>query len=250
VSSDPQGEQKPSSMRSWLGERKAADGPSGAEAKPAATVVLLRDGDDGVEVLLAKRSSKLAFHGGAWVFPGGRIDPEDYDGDADDVFTAAQRAAAREAREEAGLHVDPASLVHVSNWTTPDIAPKRFATWFFAGRAAEGDEVADGTETEALQWFSPHAALAAREAGEIELAPPQFVTLLLLTDHDDADAALLALDELEPFDFTPRFHFVENGPAYCLYANDVAFDDVALLETEGPRHRLVMEKTGWAYERS
>ena len=106
-------------MRKWLGERKAADGPSGAEAKPAATVVLLRDGDDGPEVLLAKRSSKLAFHGGAWVFPGGRVDPEDYADDVDDEFAAARRAAAREALEEAGLHVDPDTLVHVSNWTTP-----------------------------------------------------------------------------------------------------------------------------------
>ena len=33
-----------------------------------------------LEVLLARRSSKLAFHGGAWVFPGGRIDPDDYAG--------------------------------------------------------------------------------------------------------------------------------------------------------------------------
>jgi 8-oxo-dGTP pyrophosphatase MutT (NUDIX family) len=247
---EPEPGPKPSSMKSWLGERRAADGPSGAEAKPAATVVLLRDGDDGIEVLLAKRSSKLAFHGGAWVFPGGRIDPEDYADDPDDVFTAAQRAAAREAMEEAGLQVDPDALVHVSNWTTPDIAPKRFATWFFAGRAEDGDEVADGTETEALQWFSPAAALAARDAGEIELAPPQFVTLLLLADHTDVDAALCALDGIEPFDFTPRFHFVENGPAYCLYANDVAFDDVAQLDAQGPRHRLVMEKAGWAYERS
>ena len=47
---------------------------SGAGAVPAATVVLIRDGRDGLEVLLARRSSQLAFHGGAWVFPGGRID--------------------------------------------------------------------------------------------------------------------------------------------------------------------------------
>src|SRR5690348_4693324 len=59
---------------------------SGAVAAPAATVVLVRDGERGLEVLLAKRSSTLEFHGGAWVFPGGRIDPEDYADDPDDVF--------------------------------------------------------------------------------------------------------------------------------------------------------------------
>jgi 8-oxo-dGTP pyrophosphatase MutT (NUDIX family) len=239
------------SMRDWVESRKAADGkPSGAEAFPAATVVLLRDGDDGLEVLLGRRSSKMAFHGGAWVFPGGRVDPEDYGDDADDVFAAAKQAAAREALEEAALHVDPATLVHVSNWTTPDISPKRFATWFFAGRPGEGAEVADGVETETLQWFRPADALAAREAGDIELAPPQFVTLLALVGFDDVDTALAGLAVGEPFDFTPRFHFTDEGAAVCVYADDVAFDDAEQLEAEGPRHRLVMEKTSWRYERT
>jgi 8-oxo-dGTP pyrophosphatase MutT (NUDIX family) len=238
------------SMKRWLGERRAADGPSGAEAKPAATVVLLRDGDDGLEVLLAQRSSKLAFHGGAWVFPGGRIDPDDYAGDPGDEFAAARRAAAREAMEEAGLHVDAATLVHVSNWTTPDIAPKRFATWFFAGRAHDGDEVADGTETEVVQWFRPADALAARDAGEIELAPPQYVTLLELAAYDDVDRALSALEASDPFDFLPRFHFRDDGAAVCVYTEDVAYESADHLDTEGPRHRLVMTKTSWVYERT
>jgi 8-oxo-dGTP pyrophosphatase MutT (NUDIX family) len=236
----------------WLGERKAADGPSGAEAKPAATVVVLRDTDRGIEVLLAKRSSKLAFHGGAWVFPGGRVDPEDYADDPNDVFAAARRAAAREAMEEAGLHVDHEVLVHVSNWTTPDIAPKRFATWFFAGRAraGEGDGVADGVETDALAWLRPADALAARARHEIELAPPQYVTLLALEGYDDVDAALRGLAAQQPFDFQPRFHFGDDGSALCLYEGDVAFDDVDALQAAGPRHRLVMEKVIWRYERT
>ncbi|MDQ1521988.1 MAG: hypothetical protein QOI55_3061 [Actinomycetota bacterium] len=238
-------------MRDWVESRRAAGGePSGAEAFPAATVVLLRDGSDGVEVLLARRSSKLAFHGGAWVFPGGRVDPEDYGADADDVFAAAKQAAAREAFEEAGLRVDAATLVHVSNWTTPDISPKRFATWFFAGRSGEGEGVADGTETDAIAWFRPADALAAREAGDIELAPPQFVTLLGLTGYDDVAAALTSLAARDPFDFTPRFHFTDEGAAVCVYADDVAFDDAANLDADGPRHRLVMEKASWRYERT
>ena len=39
--------------------------------QPSATVVLLRDGRSGLELLLLRRSAKLAFFGGAWVFPGG-----------------------------------------------------------------------------------------------------------------------------------------------------------------------------------
>jgi 8-oxo-dGTP pyrophosphatase MutT (NUDIX family) len=240
------------SMKDWVESRRAQGGkPTGATADPAATVVLLRDSDhgDGVEVLLGRRSSKLAFHGGAWVFPGGRVDPGDYGDDPDDEFAAAQRAAIREAFEEAGVHVDAASLVHLSKWTTPDIAPKRFATWFFAGVVHEGDEVADGTETDVVQWFRPADALAARARGEIELAPPQFATLSVLAQHGTAAAALAAIAAAEPFDFQPRFHFVENGPAMCLYGGDVAYDDTALVNAEGPRHRVVMAKDGWSYIR-
>ena len=115
----------------------------------------MRDGDDGLEVLLARRSSKLAFHGGAWVFPGGRIDPDDYADAPDDLLAAARRAAAREAKEEAGVDVDADALVHLSNWTTPEISPKRFATWFFVGEVAGGDEVADGTETDSCTGSAP-----------------------------------------------------------------------------------------------
>ena len=162
------------------------------EAAPAATVVLLRDGDDGLEVLLGKRSSKLKFHGGAWVFPGGRIDPEDYGDDPADLDAAARRAAAREAKEEAGVDVDPDALVHFSNWTTPDISPKRFATWFFVGPVAGGTAIADGAETDKIQWFGPDEALAAHAAGEIELAPPQHVSLLDLRAYATVADAMAA----------------------------------------------------------
>jgi 8-oxo-dGTP pyrophosphatase MutT (NUDIX family) len=91
------------------------------EPAPAATVVLLRDASHALEVLLLRRNSQLAFHGGAWVFPGGRIDAEDAGAGGDEG--AARRAAAREAREEAGLAVDPSALVQISHWTTPEDCP-------------------------------------------------------------------------------------------------------------------------------
>jgi len=234
----------------WIDERRGrGTEPSGAEAAPAATVVLLRDGTAGLETLLARRSSKLAFHGGAWVFPGGRIDPGDYGDSPADLDRAARRAAAREAKEEAGLEVDPEALVHLSNWTTPEIAPKRFATWFFAGPVAGGTELADGTETTAVHWFRPDDALAARAAGEIELAPPQYVTLLALREFGTVAEALIAIDEAEAIDFTPRFHFMDGGGALCIYAEDVAYGDVGLLDTPGPRHRLYLRDGGWDYVR-
>jgi 8-oxo-dGTP pyrophosphatase MutT (NUDIX family) len=235
---------------SWINERRAAGGqPTGVEAAPAATVVLLRDGDKGLETLLARRSSKLAFHGGAWVFPGGRIDPEDYGDEPQNIERAARYAAAREAKEEAGVDVDPEALVHVSNWTTPEISPKRFATWFFAGPVAGGTAVADGAETEQLQWFTPNEALEAHRAGEIELAPPQYVTLLGLRDYGTMADALAAIDTAEAIDYLPRFHFLDDGDALCVYDDDIAYDDVGKLAAAGPQHRLHLRNGNWEYIR-
>ena len=46
-------------------------------ARFASTVLLVRDGTGGVEVFMEKRHIKSDFVGGAYVFPGGRVDPED-----------------------------------------------------------------------------------------------------------------------------------------------------------------------------
>jgi 8-oxo-dGTP pyrophosphatase MutT (NUDIX family) len=240
-------------LKNWAEQaRNSGSTPSGADAKPAATVVVLRDGEHGLETLLLRRSSKMAFHGGAWVFPGGRIDDGDWL-EGDDLPRAAARAAVREAAEEAAIEVDVDSLVHLSNWTTPDISPKRFATWFFAAPAhAEiAEAVADGVESDAVRWFRPTDALSERHAGEIELAPPQYVTLLWLTDYATVEAALAGIAAETPIDFTPRFHFLEGGGAICIYVGDVAWDDLERVDAPGPRHRLVMPpKAEWVYERS
>lgn len=72
---------------------------------PAATVLLLRDGTDGLEVFMATRHQKSSFLAGALVFPGGGVEP----GDADPGFGlaepdgAARIAAIREAFEEVGV---------------------------------------------------------------------------------------------------------------------------------------------------
>jgi len=240
-------------LRNWAERAKSSGGaPSGADAKPAATVAVLRDGEHGLETLLLRRSSKLAFHGGAWVFPGGRIDDEDWH-DGDDILRAAARAAVREANEEAGIDLDVNSLVHLSNWTTPEISPKRFATWFFAAPAGAGiaEAVADGVESDAVRWFRPVDALAERNAGEIELAPPQYVTLLWLRDHADVAAAIAGAAAGTPIDFTPRFHFLDGGGAICVYTGDVAWDDLAQIDAPGPRHRLLMPAgADWVYEQA
>ena len=84
-----------------------------ADAVPAATVLLVRDGVAGLEVFMVKRHHEIEFGGGALVFPGGRTAREDYDPalaalvDGADKwpveFRAVAIAAIREAFEEAGV---------------------------------------------------------------------------------------------------------------------------------------------------
>jgi 8-oxo-dGTP pyrophosphatase MutT (NUDIX family) len=185
------------------------------------------------------------------VFPGGRIDDGDWL-DGDDLARAAARAAVREATEEAGIVVDVETLVHFSNWTTPAISPKRFATWFFAAPAHAdiAEAVADGVESDAVRWFRPDEALAARAAGEIELAPPQWVTLFFLREFATVADALAGIAAQTPIDFTPQFHFLEGGGAICIYDGDVAWDALDRVDEAGPRHRLMMPAgSDWVYER-
>src|SRR5436190_19761554 len=47
--------------------------------RPAATLILLRQGAQGPEVLMIQRTQSAAFLGGAYVFPGGAVDPQDTD---------------------------------------------------------------------------------------------------------------------------------------------------------------------------
>jgi 8-oxo-dGTP pyrophosphatase MutT (NUDIX family) len=51
--------------------------PAHGPVRPAASVVMLRDGQDGLEVFLLKRHGLSDVLGGVYVFPGGKVDPED-----------------------------------------------------------------------------------------------------------------------------------------------------------------------------
>lgn len=48
--------------------------------RPAATLVLAREAASGIEIFLLRRTDRAAFAGGAYVFPGGALDPGDHDG--------------------------------------------------------------------------------------------------------------------------------------------------------------------------
>ena len=219
------------------------------EAHPAATVVLLRESADGCEVLLVQRSSQLSFHGGSWVFPGGRLDASDYvEGGSADIVFAARRAAVREAQEEAGVIVTPEQLVLLSRWVTPEIVPKRFDTWFFVAPAGTDAVQVDGGEIRAYRWMAPARAIAAQQARDLDLPPPTFVTLNQLSGLVTVRDTLAAIGQQSVETYLPRVHSCADGPC-TVYHGDVAYDD-GDTERPGPRHRLVMAPAGWRYERA
>jgi 8-oxo-dGTP pyrophosphatase MutT (NUDIX family) len=153
----------------------------------AATVILLGGGTAGLEVLLAQRNPRSKFMGGAWVFPGGAVGPDDGDGPA-----GLRAAAVRELAEEVGIQLsDPAGLVAFSRWITPPESKIRYDTWFFLARAESGAQPRiDGSEMIDARWFTPAAALAAGRAGEILLVFPTIKHLEQLQRFDSAAAVL------------------------------------------------------------
>ena len=67
--------------------------------RPAATVVLVRETADDIEVLMMRRGERLAFLGGLWVFPGGRVEAVDRSPEALAVIPDQARAAVGEVLE-------------------------------------------------------------------------------------------------------------------------------------------------------
>jgi 8-oxo-dGTP pyrophosphatase MutT (NUDIX family) len=197
--------------------------------RPAATVMLLRDTAAGLEVFMLRRTNNAVFAGGMYVFPGGKVDPAD--GEGDHAFVVA---AIRECYEEAGvlLAVDPDggmvddghpvlahregvydgsvdvrklaadhglrlatdALVWMSHWITPKgETTRRFDTRFFAVAAPAGQTSHhDDNETVASMWVRPVDALLRFGAGELQLMPPTVTNLRFLESHPDVAAALEA----------------------------------------------------------
>ena len=208
---------------------------------------------------MLRRNDRGPF-GGMWVFPGGKIDPADAapqdggpgaDGKGDPAeaaeITAARRAAVREAQEEAKLVLDPATLVVQAWWMPPLEAPRRFATWFFLAPADAAPEVeVDGAEIYEHRWFTPAEAHAARDRGEVRLAPPTWMTLAWLRGFDGVAAALDAA-QTRPFRrFETRMRQVDDG-LVAAWAGDAAYESWDL-DAPGGRHRLWMGKGPWRAE--
>jgi 8-oxo-dGTP pyrophosphatase MutT (NUDIX family) len=152
-----------------------------AVPRQSASLILVRDGDRGPELLLVRRTPAARYMGGYWVFPGGAVDAgEDH-----------RAAAVRELAEEAGVtNLEPEALVAYSRWITPERIAMRFDTRFYVARAPAGARPrVDGDECVDLRWTTPRAALDAYARDELALV---FPTLR----HLEALAPFRTVDEL------------------------------------------------------
>jgi 8-oxo-dGTP pyrophosphatase MutT (NUDIX family) len=242
--------------------------------RQAATVIMLRDVPLGLEVFLVRRHGLSDVLGGAYVFPGGKLDPSDCTLDearhldqtsaplhsalaepATDAATARGLyvAAVREAFEEAGvlfakgitaaqtaaaarllqqgmgfndllekldLRLHTQALLPWSRWITPrmpSVTNKRFDTRFFVAALPEG-QLAQHDNHEATEsvWLTPRAALEQYWAREIELAPPQIMTLAHLARHDSVASALASARNTPPPEILPE-PFEHDGERVLCY---------------------------------
>jgi 8-oxo-dGTP pyrophosphatase MutT (NUDIX family) len=196
------------------------------DAIPAATLILVRDRQDGpAELLMVERAEGMAFAAGALVFPGGRIDEADrrlaaqYDVDAAAVAairetieeTAVpvglapvpargaaldlQRALARHERfaeliEAAGIRIDAAALTPFARWVPKFHAVRRFDTLFFVAQCPPGDWLPQVIEAECAGafWRSAGEVLDRERSGNARLIFPTQRTLERLAQHATFDA--------------------------------------------------------------
>ncbi len=219
------------------------------KARPASTVVLLRDGDSGLETLLLKRNKALMFAGGLWVFPGGSIDPEDLAAAGGDEREASRITAAREALEESGLQPKLDDMLQLSHWTTPIIEPKRFSTWIYAAPVASDEEVCiDGSEIHDSRWISIKAAVEGHESGDLGMMPPTYLTLRDLARYSTVAQMLAGEAMREPNEVLPVFSEADSE-VVLMFRGDAGYD-TADGSLPGARHRVILCGQFWHYVHS
>lgn len=230
-----------------LVERARAFRAAGAEPtrpKPSATVVLLRDTADALEVFMLRRLTAMAFAGGMHVFPGGVVDPSDQTPtltairetfEESGVLLATGNVADKELLEQDRLALvdHRATLAEVLNrhhlvprpdllrpwsrWITPVFEPRRYDTHFFVALAPEGQQARDvGGESDDATWVAPQAALANAERGDWFLMPPTETTLRELLRYRSAEEVFAAAESREPYVLQAEVDLDADPPVFTI----------------------------------
>jgi 8-oxo-dGTP pyrophosphatase MutT (NUDIX family) len=246
----------------------AAPAPDETPPRDAASVVLLRDGAGGLEVLLQRRHQNSTVLGGWYVFPGGKLDeadcaqsetscldlpPDLMRARLNEPQTPASRAvglyvaALRELWEEASVDLrgQASALRPWSRWITPRNPPvgsHRFDTRFFLALLPPGQTAAhDQHEAIETRWLTPRDALARYWQQEIGLIPPQLMALAQLARHGQAKAAWQEAEQRRPPCILP-LQFMDGEHRAMCYPGD-PLHPVAERALPGPtRLRMVGQR--------
>jgi 8-oxo-dGTP pyrophosphatase MutT (NUDIX family) len=194
------------------------------ELRRAASVLVGRDGRDGLELLVMERTTTHRFLPGYVAFPGGAVDVEDAEIAGRWFGSAAESSracAVRELVEECSLAVTGegvresvsldvveaapptvAQLADIAHWVAPEDVPVRFDARYYAVAAPPGLEPKpDGNEAALAWWERVPVLLEDWEAERRKLYWPTYFTLRALERCTTTDNLLAArIDTREPDD--------------------------------------------------
>ncbi|WP_439534912.1 NUDIX domain-containing protein, partial [Polymorphobacter sp.] len=221
------------------------------ETQPAASAILLRAAPSGPpELLITERSQHMRFAAGAWVFPGGRVDPADHAtaqdprlashaGGLDPIDAAARIAALRETFEETGLLLTtgprPAATAQANARNALSQGPDRAEACTFAALLAGLDHHADLSILHPFAQWEP--AIEAR-------VTRRFRARFYLVDVTGHDTTALTADGQE----ATALHWITAAdllaghiealvfPTRCLAARIAQYPDIEALLASAARH--------------
>jgi 8-oxo-dGTP pyrophosphatase MutT (NUDIX family) len=194
-------------------------------------VILVRDGEQGLEVMLLRRSPHASFMAGVWVFPGGALEREAEagGGEASAADRAHRAAAVRELEEEAGVNLAGSEelLIEFLRWITPAQLSTRFDARFYLARLPAGQRPRpDGEECIDLRWLTPRQALALTRSGELPLAFPTIKHLEQLSPFQTVDELFAHSRGRPVLPIEPRAR-LSGSSAQILLPGEPGYDELA-----------------------
>jgi 8-oxo-dGTP pyrophosphatase MutT (NUDIX family) len=216
-----------------------------SKPREAASVILMREQQETVEVYLLRRHRKASFMSSSFVFPGGISEGPEEEARANaarelfeeagvlltrEATDAASRAAWRKRVNEdkvslheiltaEGLHLDLDAMHYFAHWITPSVEPRRYSARFFVARMPEEQSASpDNRETVDEVWVSPKDAI--ERSAELRLPPPQLRTFYeLLEPCEGGFAGVVTASRARaahPAPILPRGCAVDGGIALLL----------------------------------
>lgn len=186
----------------------------------ASTVIFVVEENDGLKILLVKRSENLNFAANHFAFPGGKIEPFEINAANNEIILAAKYAAIRETFEEIGILLsrentenkmalfdeirirkeiskepelfnqklneakqafDFNKLLPLSRWQPPNEFMPKFDTYFFIYKLKQECElIIDDGELSQAIWISPQMAFENYLNGTMKFVFPTISTISLL----------------------------------------------------------------------